>query len=127
MRQLTKISLFFGTMNSKDLPNEFFMLFQFFTMLDNSSWLQPLFQKYPVVNFIGWVFGKIYHLFFLPHCFLPFPLLKSRKFIPVMTNTYFGVFLFFGSWYLWRPLAKLILAPKRRQEEASTEAAKKQE
>jgi hypothetical protein len=34
-----------------------------------------------------------------------------------MTNTYFGVFVFFGSWYLWKPLAKLILAPKRKHED----------
>ena len=99
-------------------------------MLDNSSWLQPLLAKYPALNFATWICGKIYHLFFLPHCFLPFPLLKSKKYWPVMMNTYFGVFLFFGSWYLWRPLAKIILAPKSRKAEEQTkkvEEIKKQE
>jgi hypothetical protein len=102
-------------------------MLQFFTMLDNSSWLQPLFAKYPAASFVGWIFGKMYHLFFLPHCFLPFPLLKSKKYLPVMTNTYFGVFVFFGSWYLWGPVAKMVLAPKRKEEAGKKETAKKEE
>ena len=93
----------------------FLFFFQFFSYLDNSSWFQPLLVKYPVLNAFTWVSGKIYHLFFLPHCFLPFPLLKSKKYIPVMSNTYFGIFLFFGSWILWRPVAKMILAPTSRK------------
>ena len=102
--------------------------FQFFAMLDNSSWLQPLLQKYPALNFAGWICRKIYHLFFLPHCFLPFPLLKHRKYLPVMANTYFGVFAFFGSWFVWKHVAKLVLAPKRKSEQPpAPEVVKKQE
>lgn len=92
----------------------YIFIFQFFYMLDNSSWLEPLMSKYPALSFAGWVCGKVYHLFFLPHCFLPFPLLKSKRYIAVMLNTYCGVFLFFGSWYLWSPLAKMILKPKSK-------------
>ena len=92
-----------------------FLFFQFFSYLDNSSWFQPLLVKYPALNALSWASGKMYHLFFLPHCFLPFPLLKSKKYMPVMSNTYCGVFLFFGSWILWRPVAKMILAPTSRK------------
>lgn len=90
---------------------------QFFPMLDNSSWLQPLFAKYPPLKFLGWIFGKFYHLLFLPHCFLPFPLLKHRKYLPVMMNTYCGVFLFFGTWVIWKPLAKMILKPEYKKKD----------
>jgi hypothetical protein len=84
---------------------------QFFPMLDSSTWLQPLLAQNRALSFGASIIGKIYYLFFLPHCFLPFALLKSKRYVPVMLNTYAGIFVFFGTWILWRPLAKMILRP----------------
>jgi hypothetical protein len=88
---------------------------QFFPMLDSSTWLQPLLARHLVLRYASYVCGKLYYLFFLPHCFMPFALLKSKRYVPVLLNTYAGIFVFFGSWILWQPLAKMILRPERKE------------
>ena len=88
---------------------------QFFPMLDSSTWLQPLLARSRAAQWAAYVCGKIYHLVFLPHCFLPFLLLKSKKYVPVMANTYCAIILVFGTFIIWKPLAKLILRPERKE------------
>jgi hypothetical protein len=63
----------------------------------------------------AYVVGKVYHLLFLPHCFLPFLLLKSKKYYPVLANTYFAIPLIFGTFIVWSPLAKLVLRPEAKE------------
>ncbi len=92
---------------------------QFFPMLDSSTWLQPLLAQNRALSFAAAIVGKLYYLFFLPHCFLPFALLKSKRYVPVMLNTYAAIFVFFGTWILWRPLAKMILRPGNKVSKAS--------
>jgi hypothetical protein len=83
-------------------------------MVENSTILSPAVAKYPVLKYLFMLIGKVYHLFFLPHCFVAFPLLKHRKYLPVMLTTYFGVFAFFGTWFFWKPVAKAVLRPARK-------------
>lgn len=84
----------------------------FFYMVDNSPMMKKLFENRLFANF-SWVLGKVYLTFFLPHCFLPFALLKSHKYLPVLMTTYAGVYVFFGTWPLWKPLAKMVLKPQQ--------------
>jgi len=84
-------------------------------MVENSLVLSPLTTKFPSIKYLFLAIGKLYHLFFLPHCFVAFPLLKHKKYLPVMYTTYFGVFAFFGTWFLWKPLAKAVLRPARKE------------
>jgi len=67
----------------------------------------------PVVNVALKVVGKLYVLMFIPHCFMPFALLKSAVYLPLLKATYAPVLVFFGTWPLWRiPLAKLLKPPR---------------
>ena len=95
---------------------------QFFPMLDSSTWLQPLLVRSRLARWIAYLCGKIYYLIFLPHCFLPFVLLKSKKYLPVMLNLYCPIILVFGTYILWRPLAKFILRPEKKRHDWEEEA-----
>ncbi len=69
----------------------------------------------PVMRSVFWILGKFYVTLFLPHCFLPFALLKKAKYMPVIWSTYGLVYVFFGTWPLWKPLAKMVLRPQHEQ------------
>jgi len=84
----------------------------FFPMVANSPTMQKLYEN-PAMRGVFWFVGKMYVTFFLPHCFLPFAMLTIPRFIPVLKTTYGLVFVVFGSWPLWQPLAKMILKPVR--------------
>jgi len=61
------------------------------------------------------VIGKVYVIIFIAHCFMPFALLKSAIYWPLMKATCFPVFLFFGTWPLWKiPLVKLLKPPRTK-------------
>lgn len=84
----------------------------FFTMTSNSPTIQRL-NENPLMRSVFWLTGKAYLTFFLPHCFLPFGTLTMGRFIPALKTTYGLVYVFFGAWPLWKPLAKMILKPVR--------------
>lgn len=63
------------------------------------------------------LFFQIYVLFFMPHCFMPFAVLKSKLYLPFLWTTKAPCFLFFGTWPLWGKVAKALLrAPKPKQD-----------
>ena len=53
-------------------------------------WIQDVFK----------FFGKMYFLFFLPHCLTPFVLLKYDVYFPVLWSTRFLVVTVFGLWFV---------------------------
>ena len=58
----------------------------------------------------------------MPHCFMPFAVLKSKLYLPFLWTTKAPVFLFFGSWPLWGKFAKALLkAPKEKTEPVKSE------
>ena len=79
-------------------------------------------KEHPAYNTMTVVIGWYYCHFFLPHCFLPFPLLFASNYIPAYTNLLFievkspcqvlNIFkiifqyLFFLGWPLWGKLLK---------------------
>ena len=67
----------------------------------------------PAMRGVFWFMGKMYVTFFLPHCFLPFAVLTIPRIIPVLKTTYGLIYVFYGSWPLWAPVAKMILKPVR--------------
>jgi len=84
-------------------------------MVENSTVLAPLAARFPQIKYLFLAMGKLYLLFFIPHFFVAFPLLKHKKYLPVMCTTYFGIFAFFGTWYLWKPLVKAVLRRARKE------------
>jgi len=63
--------------------------------------------------------NRCYVLFFLPHCFLPFPLLGWHRFWPVYQGLFFILYLFFLGYPAWGKLARHWLLsnnPKKNEE-----------
>ena len=65
----------------------------------------------PTMRGVFWFMGKMYLSFFLPHCFLPFAVLTIPRIIPCLKTTYALVYVFYGTWPVWAPVAKMILKP----------------
>ena len=57
------------------------LLLQFFWMVDNSPIVKELYKSF-AFKVVTKIIGKFYVLFFIPHCFMPFGLLKSRIYLP---------------------------------------------
>ena len=91
----------------------------FFGMVDNSPMIQKM-NENPLMRSVFWIMGKGYITFFLPHCFLPFGLLKNEKYIPVIKSTFGLVYVVFGTWPIWSPVAKMILKPVKPEKTVKT-------
>lgn len=92
---------------------------QFLTII---FFFSPMIQKMsenPIMRGVFWIMGKSYTTFFMPHCFLPFGLLKHTKYIPAIKATYGLVYVFFGTWPIWSPLAKMVLKPVKPEKKAN--------
>jgi len=66
-------------------------------------------KEHPTYQTITTILGWLYVHFFLPHCFLPFPLLAASRYMPTYTNTYFIQYIFFLGWLAWGRLVKALL------------------
>jgi len=66
-------------------------------------------KDHPTYQTITTILGWIYVHFFLPHCFLPFPLLAATRYMPAYTSTYFIQYTFFLGWLVWGKLVKALL------------------
>ncbi|XP_040568096.1 lysophospholipid acyltransferase 5 [Lepeophtheirus salmonis] len=76
--------------------------------------------KLPGASPIMWVVGKLYVLFFLPHCFLPFALLQNSKYIPVLFKTRGILYIVFLLWPIYSIPLKKALIPKQVKSEVDT-------
>ena len=131
-------------------------------MVDNSAMMKKMYE-YTAFQIATKILGKFYLLFFLPHCFMPFALLKHAVYLPgnkiirygwvqirmykflhykalplihnvynvfaiyitVLWSTRAMVFVFFGTWPLWKIPIKMLLKPvKPKKEEPITTAEK---
>jgi len=91
---------------------------EFFWMVDNSPMMKDMY-KHSGFKIASKIVGKFYLLFFLPHCFMPFALLKHRIYLPVLWSTRAMVFVFFGTWPLWKIPAKMLLKPIKPMKEGT--------
>jgi len=74
--------------------------------------------EHPAYETVTGILGWVYVHFFLPHCFLAFPLLTFERYGPAYQSLYFLEYLFFIGWLLWGKLIKLwLLSPKKKGEE----------
>jgi len=77
-------------------------------------------KEHPAYDTITAILGWIYVHIFLPHCFLPFPLLFASRFIPAYTSLFYIQYLFFLGWMAWGKVAKAWLmgenVMKRKEE-----------
>ena len=98
------------------------LLFDGFFLQFLTFFFSPMIQKMsenPIMRGVFWIMGKSYTTFFMPHCFLPFGLLKHTKYIPAIKATYGLVYVFFGTWPIWSPLAKMVLKPVKPEKKAN--------
>jgi len=73
-------------------------------------------KEHPAYNTMTVVLGWIYCHFFLPHCFLPFPLLFFSHYRQVYTSLFFLEYIFFIGWHLWGKLVKMWLLSENVKE-----------
>ena len=53
--------------------------------------------------------GSVFTLFWLPHCLMPFVLLKFNQYFYCYANTYFILWIFFAGWPLYKGPVKSFL------------------
>ncbi|TRY80134.1 hypothetical protein TCAL_08953 [Tigriopus californicus] len=73
-------------------------------------------HEHPLGNIFCKVVGYLYVVTLLPHCFLPFPLLKFDKYWGPLWETRFIMYIIFGSWFLVRQPVKSFLLPPKKQD-----------
>jgi len=93
-----------------------------FSSIWSSSVKVARWKEHPTYHTITAILGWLYVHFFLPHCFLPFPLLAATKYLPAYTSLLYIQYIFFLGWLVWGRLAKALLLsenikPSRRKEE----------
>lgn len=82
-----------------------------FSTVWNKSAKVARWKEHPAYGTVTTVIGWCYVSFFLPHCFLPFPLLGWGRYFSVYQGLYFLVYLFFLGYFVWgRPLKAWLLA-----------------
>jgi len=89
-------------------------------------------KEHPAYNTMTVVLGWSYCTFFLPHCFLPFPLFFASNYLPAYAKLLFIEYLFFLGWPLWGKFVKMWLLsenvkPVRVKEESKSSDDKKVE
>ena len=88
------------------------------TSLFRSIWSNPLGSA------LCSAFGFCYYCFLLPHCFLPFAMLKREKYLPAMARTGWFLEIYFVVGVSAVQLAK-VLFPAPRAAKAAPPAEKK--
>ena len=83
---------------------------EFFSMINNSSVWKRI-SKLAIVQIGSKVLGKCYVLFFYPHASLPFVFLDYDVYFPILWNTGGLVFIFFGTWPVWKIPLSMLLKP----------------
>lgn len=63
-------------------------------------------KEHPAYDTVTFILRWMYVFFFLPQCFLAFPLLHVNRYWPVIMGTFFLEYIFFIGWLGWGRLAK---------------------
>jgi lysophospholipid acyltransferase 5 len=71
-------------------------------------------REHPAYDTVTAIIGWTYVHFFLPQCFLAFPLLTYNRYGPAYTGTMFIEYIFFVGWLGWGKLVKSWLLSKSK-------------
>jgi len=74
-------------------------------------------KEHPAYETVSSILGWLYVHFFLPHCFLAFPLLSFSRYGPAYKNVIFLEYLFFVGWMVWGKVMKALLLSKTSKED----------
>lgn len=77
-----------------------------FSKVWNESTKVAHWKEHPAYHTVATIIGWCYVAFFLPHCFLPFPLLGWTRYWTAYQGLYFIVYLFFLGYPAWGRLTK---------------------
>jgi len=98
-----------------------------FSTVWNKSVRVARWKEHPAYTTVTTTIGWCYVFFFLPHCFLAFPLLGWNRFWPVYQGLYFIIYLFFMGYPAWGKLARSwLLSNNPKREEREVNAAKEE-
>lgn len=75
------------------------------------------FLSKPMIREIKWLVLKFYTIVFMGPCLAPLVLLSSDNWWPLYKNTFFYAQIFWGSWFLLKPLVKSALPPQKTRQE----------
>ena len=78
-------------------------------------------KEHPTYHTITAILGWLYVHFFLPHCFLPFPLLAATRYMPTYTSLFFLQYIFFLGWMVWGKGVKAVLLAENTRTTRSKE------
>ena len=81
---------------------------QFLSIFSKSPMGQR-FHSHPAGPIISNIGGWLFTFYWLPHCFMPFSLLKFDRYMPVYRTTWFSLYVFFLGWYLVKAPVKAFL------------------
>ena len=79
-------------------------------------------KEHPAYNTMTVALGWTYCHFFLPHCFLPFPLLFFSKWMSAYKALFFIEYIFFIGWLGWGKLIKMWLLSENSRETKPNQA-----
>jgi lysophospholipid acyltransferase 5 len=82
---------------------------QILRLCDTNAFIKKIRERYLWVQDVFIFLGKMYFLFFLPHCLTPFVLIKYDFYFPVLWYTRFLVVTVFGIWFVIMALFKRLL------------------
>lgn len=86
------------------------------SILERSPMMKP-FWEHPAAPILSQVAGTAFTYFWLPHCLMPFVMLKFNVYFPVYVNTYFILYIFFLGWFLVKaPVKSFLLRGEVREE-----------
>ena len=90
-------------------------------ILERSPMMKP-YWEHPAAPILSQAIGYAFMLFWLPHCLMPFILLKFNLYFPVYANTYFILWIFFMGWPLVKgPVKSFLLRGEVREVEKKKE------
>ena len=96
-------------------------LFQILSVFAKSPVMAKFYDS-PFGSVASSVFGYLYVIVLLPHCFLAFALLKSEKYMPVLWVNKGFLFIVIGAWHLLKgPIKGALLPPRDKEATKKTE------
>ena len=73
---------------------------------DNNPKIKRTVEQHVWMKDVFSMLGKLYFLFFFPHCLVPFVLIRFESYMPILWSTKCLVLTIFGSWFVLQTLVE---------------------
>ena len=79
---------------------------QIIRVCDNNPKIKRTVEQHVWMKDVFSMLGKLYFLFFFPHCLVPFVLIRFESYMPILWSTKCLVLTIFGSWFVLQTLVE---------------------